>query len=148
MRVRVDISRAEMCPLEDTFFCEVTEKTLQISGFDFLQKRDVDLSVALVSPDEIRMLNKTYRHKDKVTDVLSFPEYADKEEMVQHSGDSVFLGELILCYDYIKEAAHEDGVSLEQEMAYILSHGVLHLLGFDHSEEMFALQDTVSEAYA
>lgn len=130
------------------FIEAVVAETLEHCGYAFLEPKEVSVSVAFVSPERIRDLNKAYRQKEKVTDVLSFPEYADRSEMERDGRPEIFLGELILCYDYIDEAAREDGVSLEQEMAFILSHGVLHLLGFDHSEDMFALQDRISERYA
>lgn len=148
MHVSVEVTKQVPCELKKSFVTKVVQETLKVSGYDFLAGKRISVSVVFVSPDEIRKLNKEYRHKNKVTDVLSFPEYAKKQEMIDEVSDAVFLGDLIICYDYIVNAAEEDEVSLEQEMAYIISHGILHLLGFRHSERMFSLQDGVSEAYA
>lgn len=148
MRVIVEVAKQVPCALKKSFVTEVVRNTLEVSGYGFLADKQVSVSVVFVLPEEIQRLNKEYRRKNKVTDVLSFPEYAKKQEMIDEVSDAVFLGDLIVCYDYIVSAAKEDEVSLEQEMAYIVSHGILHLLGFRHSEKMFSLQDGVSEAYA
>lgn len=148
MKLQVDLVKNIPTAVAKPFATKVIEDTLAVSGYAFLASKEVSVSVVFVSEEEIRRLNKTYRGKDKVTDVLSFPEYYGKRAMSEDVADSIFLGELILCYDYIVRAAIEDGVPFEQEMAYILSHGILHLLGFRHGERMFSLQDTVSEAYA
>lgn len=93
-----------------------------------------------VGEEEIRRLNRMHRGKDKVTDVLSFP-----------SGDlPVFgeLGDVIICYAQAERQAEGD-ISLE--LADLLVHGILHLLGYDHevpadAEEMFPLQDRIVAA--
>ena len=77
------------------------------------------LSIVLVGEARMRGLNKAYRKKDKSTNVLSF-DY-DK-----------FSGEVVLCVPVIRRQAHAKGVSLTQELLYLLSHGLLHLQGFDH----------------
>ena len=58
----------------------------------------------------------------------------------------LFLGELILCYNYIKESAIEctSETDSQKELARIIAHGVLHLLGFSHGKKMFTIQDAVS----
>ena len=91
-----------------------------------------------------------YRKKDKPTDVLSFCEYATKEELCNEAAmiDQVFIGELIVCPTYIEANAKEDGESLEYALTYIVSHGVLHLLGFDHGKKMFDLQQKVADQLA
>jgi probable rRNA maturation factor len=148
MKISVELAKETECSVTQVFADEVVRETLLRSGYDFLASKTVSVSVAFVDSEAIRELNKTYRQKDKVTDVLSFPEYAGREEMRKETAATVFLGELVLCYAYIRQAAEEDGVPLEQEMAYILSHGVLHLLGFRHGKRMFGLQDGISEPYA
>ncbi len=148
MRLTVECIKRVECSVTRPFVSKVVRDTLNISGYDFLSDKHVSVNAVFVSPEEIRTLNYSYRQKDKVTDVLSFPEYDGKKALSEEDAEDVFLGELILCYDDIMKASVEDEVSLEQEMAYIVSHGILHLLGFHHSEKMFSLQDTVSEAYA
>jgi len=147
MRLVVEYVKQVPCVLTKTFIVNIVKNTLKFSGYDFLREKKVFASVVLVSPEEIQKLNKQYRRKNKVTDVLSFPEYIDKKSMASDVAESIVLGDLIVCYDYIVRSADEDGVSLEREMAYIVSHGILHLLGFRHSKKMFALQENVSELY-
>jgi probable rRNA maturation factor len=57
----------------------------------------------------------------------------------------LFLGELILCYDDIRQYADKEGVKVKKELAKVISHGILHLLGFEHGERMFSLQKEVAE---
>ncbi len=131
-------------PFSDAFLEKIFEKTIaKIALFQGTSK-SIHLGVAAVSEARIQELNREYRGKDSVTDILSFGE----EVSILESGilpvEEVTLGDLIYNPEYIVAAAKEDGVSLEHEMAFIFSHGILHLLGYDHSEEMFALQDEVA----
>jgi probable rRNA maturation factor len=83
---------------------------------------ELDLSVALVSDARIRKLNKEYRQKDQVTDVLSFP-------------DDDGLGELILAPAQIRRQAPDSHNTFEQELVFMLVHGLYHLLGFEDDSE-------------
>ena len=148
MRLVVDLIKQVPCVITKSFVTKVIKATLQNAAYDFLEKKYISVNIIFVSREEIQQLNRTVRRRNKVTDVLSFPNYTNRTEMAADIFEDVFLGELIICYDYIVASAIEDKVSLEQEMAYIISHGILHLLGFRHSEKMFALQDSVSEVYA
>ena len=149
MRLDVDIATDDAPTMEEGFVRQVAEQAL-IRGVRHVDVSTVfELEIVFVSEERIRAINKTYRDKDAVTDVLSFGDYADAglpRDLSQ--ADPVVLGQLFLCYDDIERAAKEDDVSLEREMAYILSHGVLHLLGYDHTEEMFAIQDGISQQFA
>lgn len=80
-----------------------------------------EISLALLQPVEIKKLNKLYRQKNKVTDVLSF-NLADKN----------ILGEIVICLDQAKKQAKEKKTSLQAELKLLLAHGTLHLLGYDH----------------
>lgn len=99
-----------------------------------------DFTIAFVKSTEIRKLNKTYRGKDYATDVLSFED---------DSGSS--FGELVIAPQVIKRQAKEHGLSYQDELGYMVLHGVLHLLGFDHerskreANRMFSLQDRLFE---
>lgn len=96
-----------------------------------------ELVVVLVSANEIRRMNKLYRQKDYATDVLSFE---PAEEGV--------VGELVLCLSVLRKQSRTTGLSERGELGYMIVHGVLHLLGYDHEKksaeaEMFALQDQI-----
>lgn len=83
------------------------------------------VSLAFVSPIQIKKLNKVYRKKDKVTDVLSFEEHG-------FPGEESSAGEIIICSNRAESQARELGHSLEREVVRLTLHGYLHLLGYDH----------------
>lgn len=148
MKIALEINNTTNSPIENGFFEVVAEKTFAELKYDFLKDKKVGISLAFVSPDEIKKLNKEYRQQDSVTDILSFPEHASIEELkkaaLENPEEELFLGELILCYNDINEYAKKEGLNLEKELAKVFSHGILHLLGFSHGDEMFALQDVVA----
>jgi probable rRNA maturation factor len=78
-----------------------------------------EVSIAVVGNNVIKKFNKTYRHKDKTTDVLSF------------SGEDDYLGEIIINYAQIKLQAKTKGWAIKKELIFILIHGLLHLIGYD-----------------
>jgi probable rRNA maturation factor len=147
MRVELSISRKAECGLPKRFFMDVAGEALRLS---FLSDSDMDatvgIGVALISGDEIRVLNRTYRKKDRPTDILSFPGFPKRTDIVTKDG-RVEIGDLVLDPSYIRLAAAEDGVSFETEMAFIFSHGVFHLLGYRHGRKMFSMQEAVASTY-
>ncbi len=92
--------------------------------------------IVFMNNEEIHKINNEYRKKDSPTDVITFAMFADapKEERFVFDGE-VHLGEILISLDKIEEQAKENNVSFEEEMYYIIAHGVLHLLGFDHQSE-------------
>jgi len=100
----------------------------------------IELTVVFLDLAKARKLNKYYRRKNYATDVLSFG------SMESHS-----LGELLLSPDVVLRQSKEHGLPFRQELAYMILHGILHLLGFVHegdeteAEKMFAIQDSVYE---
>ena len=103
-----------------------------------------DVSVTFVEPEEIQELNRTYRDKDAVTDVLSFPQFEDLSELDEL--DEICLGDVVICLERAKEQAEEFGHSLEREILYLYVHSIYHLLGYDHEtdeerEEMRQLEE-------
>jgi len=97
-----------------------------------------ELTLVFLDPKEAKANNKQFRGKDYATDVLSF------EGM---SPDS--LGELIMCPQVLQKQAKEHGLKYQEELGYMILHGILHLLGYDHetspkdAEKMFGVQDEV-----
>lgn len=100
-----------------------------------------ELVIAFLDEKPARKLNKQFRGKDYATDVLSFGSEGDPES----------LGELVICPKVIARQAKEHGLSTREELAYMVLHGVLHLLGYDHetsekdAKVMFKLQDSLFE---
>ncbi len=96
--------------------------------------QDTEVSIVLVSEAEIQRLNREYRDKDAVTDVLSFPLWAERSELFPGSS----LGEIVICYNKAYEQAHHLGHSLEYELCSLGVHGLWHIMGYDHiSDEDF-----------
>jgi len=93
----------------------------------------VEISVSFVSKEEISALNRHYRGVDKVTDVLSFPQFASVSEFPKDR--KIVIGDVIICTDQALLQADEFGHSPERELVYLLTHGVLHLLGYDHAAD-------------
>lgn len=99
------------------------------------------LQLVFVNMPQIRRLNREYRGKDKVTDVLSFA-----------PNEPGSLGELVLSMDVLKRQAIEHDMKFQDELGYMVLHGVLHLLGYDHENSeasartMFRLQDKIFDA--
>ncbi len=90
---------------------------------------DTELSIALVSKEKIRELNLTYRGIDLPTDVLSFA-FSEKS----HPGGIFLLGDVVIAPEVAKEQAEKFGVTFEEELILLLSHGILHLFGYDHEK--------------
>ena len=147
MMFALELAREAPCKLTKRFFEAVALEAIGRSGL-VTDDVTVILSVALVSPEEIGELNRRYRRKNRPTDVLSFGIFRRKDDIVPDADGTLVLGELVLCPSFIEDAAKEDKVALEQEMAYIFSHGVFHLLGFRHCPRMFRLQDEIASTYA
>lgn len=105
-----------------------------------MTKSQTALEITLVFLDKnpAKHLNFEYRGKNYATDVLSFD-----------SLDESSLGELVLCPEVLKKQAKEHGLTYRHELGYMLLHGALHLLGYDHetsesdADKMFAIQDKV-----
>ena len=112
-------------------------------AFDGEVVSDVDLAaeVVLVDEEEIKRLNREMREVDAVTDVLSFPALDGiKGKKLQKKAfpadideeGNLFLGSIAICTKRAKEQAEEYGHSFERELNYLLTHGLFHLLGYDH----------------
>lgn len=118
----------------------VLDRVLRVVDRMVTFRKDTTVSVAFVSEREIRRLNKTYRGKDQVTDVLSF----SLDRAVDPSG------EILICYEQAVRQAKEMGHSTRDEVVFLLVHGLLHIFGFDHerpvdAKKMFPLQEKILE---
>lgn len=109
----------------------------------------VEVSVKLAGNEEVRALNAAYRHKDRPTNVLSFPMVQpDLIESLTNSDDGeVLLGDIVLAQGVCEAEADERGITLEAHATHLIVHGTLHLLGYDHqgtdeAEAMEALERT------
>lgn len=100
-------------------------------------KKDIDLSLVFVSDKEIKKLNKMYRKKDKVTDILTFkftPAFSENFILPKKLEKGIF-GEIFISYPQAKRQAKIRKHSIDKEEALLLTHGILHLFDFDHKTE-------------
>ncbi len=116
--------------LAEDYLCEVIREAEKQEFIDLPE--EIIISVAFVGEDEIKMVNKKYRKKDETTDVLSFC-YEKKHDTM--------TGEMLLCMSVISENAKSDGIESDDELKKNITHSFLHILGFEHGEDMFSLQD-------
>lgn len=135
-------------------------KRLLNTALNYLKQpsKQLEMSLSIVSPQEIRQLNNQYRQVDSVTDVLSFPTVDNTtrgvldlhfwaNEVNPQTG-RLNIGDVIICLDRAKEQAKSYNHSLKREIAFLSLHGLLHLLGYDHIDEqdeqqMFSLQNEI-----
>ncbi|WP_026476304.1 rRNA maturation RNase YbeY [Alkaliphilus transvaalensis] len=106
---------------------KAVELSLKYEGWD----PDFEVSLSLVSNEEIQELNKTYRGKDYATDVLSFP-LVDDEFPV---GEEKLLGDIVISVEKALQQAEEYGHSFEREMSFLTVHSMFHLMGYDHMDD-------------
>ncbi len=88
-----------------------------------------EISVALVGDATIKKLNRIYRHKNSVTDVLSF---AERDTVSIYKKKGLYLGEIIISYPQAVRQAKANKQSVRKELAFLIVHGFLHLIGYDH----------------
>jgi len=136
------------------FFKSILTTSLDHLGYD----RDVEISLLLVEDDFIKGLNRQHRGIDEATDVLSFPMLSsgiEPGEIDSLEGDrnkdtgDLLLGDIVISTERAISQAEEYGHSIERELGFLMVHGLLHLLGYDHEagdqgeREMFRLQDEI-----
>ena len=115
---------------------QVVKRTLDVDKVD----SPVELSVVITDASTIRELNREYRGEDEDTDVLAFAlaEDDDTAPFVTPPDDISRLGEVLISYPQAELQAREHGHPVERELALLVTHGVLHLLGHDHEDEASA----------
>ena len=138
-----DVVKERRRPL--SFLRKVVLTTLQLTPCD----GDVELCLTLTDDAGIQSLNGHYRGQDKPTDVLAFRLEDEQDSgFWLPEGVSRPLGDVIVSLDTVERQAQESGNSVESELAWVICHGSLHLLGFDHQTaeklaEMRAWERTV-----
>ncbi|HEX6099060.1 MAG TPA: rRNA maturation RNase YbeY [Thermoanaerobaculia bacterium] len=109
---------------------------LTIEKLDRLGREVDEVSIAFVDDEAMTSLNRKFRRKNKTTDVLTFP------------GEDRFLGDIVISVDQARRQAADEKHSLATEVRYLILHGILHALGYDHETdkgEMNALEVEVRE---
>ena len=98
----------------------------------YLGCSDRELSVVFGSDGLLQELNRTYRHKDRTTNVLAFPQHPTYEG----EPATAMLGDVIVSLPTAAREAYELKQSLEERVVYLILHGILHLLGYDHERSV------------
>ncbi len=108
----------------------VINKALDMEGVNEL----AEVSVVLVDNEEIKYLNDTFRGINKETDVLSFPQFEDLNDIKTNSKELI-LGDIVISLEKANEQALEFSHTFEREIAFLTAHSMFHLFGFDHDSE-------------
>ncbi|MES2043540.1 MAG: rRNA maturation RNase YbeY [Pseudomonadota bacterium] len=113
----------------------------------------IEISIRLADDDEVQKLNAQYRHKDKPTNVLSFPMIQpDLLDTVTTNSDDgeVLLGDIVLAHGVCAREAEERGIDITDHATHLIVHGTLHLLGYDHlgDDEAEAMEAIETDALA
>ena len=100
-------------------------------GFDF---NTVTFDILYCDNEKTHEINREYRNKDYVADIITFAIFADSEEKFIFDNE-INLGEFMISLDKVTEKSKENGTAFEYELSFLISHGIMHLLGFDHQTE-------------
>lgn len=144
--IEIDFNNISKSPIKKSFLEKIVLKTIARSGVLEFEEKKISLSFACVSKEEMKNLNKNYRKKNMPTDVLSFAEFKNQKEIRKYFSkkrELAFLGEIILCYNDIADYCRKNKLDIKKETAKVISHGILHLLGFRHGKKMFKIQDGI-----
>lgn len=150
MRLRLTLTEtAKVHDLPPAYLRRIIRVTL-CAAEPYLERKAgvIALDLAAVTEQEMMVLNTRYRGKRRPTDILSFGNFERLADIKRFRGKVLDLGQIVLAPAVIAAAARADGVSWRREFTYVFSHGVLHLVGFDHSPRMFQIQDEVTDALA
>ncbi|CAM3160396.1 rRNA maturation RNase YbeY [Streptobacillus felis] len=127
-----DIEKKEY--VDETKILEFFEFVLKNEREDYNEK-ELYISILLTDNSNIQVINKEYRDKDMPTDVISFA-YNETENF----GGVEVIGDIVVSLDRVEEQCKEYNHSVVREFYYVLVHGLLHLLGYDHIEEVDKLK--------
>lgn len=131
----------------------ITKVVLETLKQENLLNELMECSFIFVDNEQIREINANYRHKDAVTDVITFAMEDEMEGEIKIQGVPMprMLGDVFISLPRTREQAERFGHSFERELSFLTVHGCLHLLGYDHlvkeeEEIMFAKQEVVLDA--
>ena len=119
----------------EKYIYTIVEAVAKEENLDF---EEISVSISSASKEDIRKINKEYRDMDKITDVLSFPIFTKDElqDIISKEEDKkikhIELGDIILCLDVVEEQSIEYGTGFLREILYMITHGMCHLVGYDH----------------
>lgn len=126
----VEINNLTGIKIKEDFIKKILDKILE------QEKKQGNISVSFIGPERMQKLNKRYRKKNRVTDILSFSESKVLFEkfFIRGIEKTKSLGEIVICLREIKKNARRLNVAFDQELTKALIHGALHILGYDHEK--------------
>ena len=113
------------------FYLEQLAEVSCLEGFEF---DTITFDILFCDSKKTHQINKEYRQKDYPADIITFAIFADDDSKFILDND-INLGEIILALDKVREEAKKHNVSDNYELYFLIAHGILHLLGFDHQSE-------------
>ena len=131
-------------PLDSKPIVAIAERVLTAEGMP----ANAEVAIVLVGEEEMAGYNKRFMERSGPTDVLAFPVeklIPGEVPTVVANGQPLSLGDIFVCPAVVKGQAEELGVSLDHELALIVTHGILHLLGYDHDKPDDAARMTARE---
>ena len=133
-KIELDISwEIDKDPDIESKILETVKSSLEVEDV----KCDINLSLVVTDNKNIQEINKTQRDVDSPTDVLSFPGYEKEEwnEVKKRENEVIYIGDIVVSKEKIVEQAKEYDTGFEREFCYLIAHGMLHLMGYDHINE-------------
>lgn len=129
----------------------LVEKIIQFVANEEKISHGSEVSITFVDDETIRKINSEYRDKDYATDVISFALNDDESDLLDEDIPNL-LGDIIVSYPRVVSQADEYGHSIDRELGFLVVHGFLHLLGYDHvtpedEKVMFGRQEELLVAY-
>ena len=144
-RVNNGVSTEEIADIDQKDVIEKTRRLLEFYIADIGSKSclegkeysSITLDIVFCNSDKTHELNRDYRNKDYPADIITFAIFADDENSFIFDGD-INLGEIVIAMDKVYEMVNQDiseSKNWKQELFFLISHGLMHLLGFDHQTE-------------
>lgn len=110
----------------------LNEAARNIKGFP---KRTCEISLVLTNDNDIKILNREHRGKNKPTNVLSFPQYPDLKSARESDDPLLILGDIVVSYQTLRRECKDENKTFPDHFTHLLVHGFLHLLGYDHMND-------------
>lgn len=145
MNIKIEIAQEfdgwnDFLELDTDYFVEIVERIL-IQYPNFVKTKEFELSVLLTDNIQIKSLNAEFRGKNITTNVLSFPDTEiDWRKIVEFSvnPDYMYLGDIAFCFEVIVQESNSKSIKFQDHFKHLAIHAILHLIGYDHMNEIEA----------
>jgi len=127
-KAHINVQNLTKTQIDQNLVKRISKKVLE------KEKKQGDISIVFVGEKRIQALNKKYRKEDKVTDVLCFSHNSIFSKFFDLPKECFELGEIIVCLTKVKKNAEEFKSDFEKELKWVIIHGILHILGYEHEK--------------